>query len=352
MKAEPQKTNFASDNFSGVLPEVMTALHEANTGSAPAYGNDDWTARTLKAFRGHFGHDAEVFFAFNGTAANVLSLQSLARPYEAILCSDSAHIAVDECGAPERFTGCKLLTVAHHHGKIRVSDLERQLIGIGDQHHVQPRVISISQTTELGTVYSIDELRELSAFAQKHGLFLHMDGARICNAAVSLGLPFRTFTREAGIDVLSFGGTKTGLMGAEAVVFLNPARAPDFKFVRKQAMQLASKMRFIAAQFSALLEGDLWQRSASHANHMAALLEAQIRDVRGLELDTPVQANALFPKIPKAWVPELQQEFAFYVWKSGSTHDQVRWMTSWETQESEIRHMAERVRSLSEILPR
>jgi threonine aldolase len=255
---------------------------------------------------------------------------------------------VDECGAPERFTGCKLLTVPHHHGKIRVSDLERHLIGIGDQHHVQPRVISISQTTELGTVYSLDELRELSSFARRNGLFFHMDGARLCNAAVSLGLPFRAFTRDVGIDVLSFGGTKTGLMGAEAVVFLNPVRAQEFKFVRKQAMQLASKMRFIAAQFIALLEGDLWQRSAPHANRMAALLESQIHDVPGLRLNTPVQANALFPEIPKAWVPELQKEFAFYVWKSGSTHDQVRWMTSWSTQESDVRRFAESIRRLAQ----
>jgi threonine aldolase len=348
MSTQPQRINFASDNFAGVLPEVMTALHEANTGPAPAYGNDDWTARAEQTFRRHFGDDIKVFFAFNGTAANVLSLQALARPYEAILCSESAHIAVDECGAPERFTGCKLLTGPHHQGKIRIEELERQLTGIGDQHHVQPRVISISQTTELGTVYSLDELRELSSFAQKHGLFVHMDGARICNAAASLNLPFRAFTREVGIDVLSFGGTKAGLMGAEAVVFLNPARAQEFKFVRKQAMQLASKMRFIAAQFTTLLEGDLWQRSARHANQMAALLEAQIRDVRGIELDTPVQANALFPKIPKAWVPELQKEFAFYVWKSGATHDQVRWMTSWSTQKSDVRRFAESIRRLAQ----
>jgi threonine aldolase len=340
------KANFASDNFSGVLPEVMAAMNKANTGPAPAYGADEWTARAVQAFRSHFGEHAEVFFAFNGTAANVLSLQAMMRPFEAVLCGDSAHIAVDECGAPERLTGAKLLTVPHHHGKIRVEDLERQLVGIGDQHHVQPRVISISQTTELGTVYSVDELREISEFAQKNGLYLHMDGARLCNAAAALELPFREFTLDVGVDVLSFGGTKTGLMGAESVVFLNPNLTRDFKFIRKQSMQLSSKMRFIGAQFIALFEQDLWKRAAGHANAMARLLESKICDIPGLQLEVATQANALFPRVPKEWVPRLQKDFNFYVWKSGITHDQVRWMTSWNTSEADVLRFAAAIQSL------
>lgn len=341
------KINFASDNYAGVLPEVMAALNKANTGPAPAYGADEWTQRAAEAFRAHLGADAEVFFAFNGTAANVLSLQAMMRPFEAVLCSESAHIAVDECGAPERLTGAKLLTVPHHHGKIRAEDLERQLLGVGDQHHVQPRVISISQTTELGTVYSAEEIHEISSFAHQNGLLVQMDGARLCNAAAALDRPFRSFTRDVGIDVLSFGGTKVGLMGAEAVVFFNPSLARDFKFIRKQSMQLSSKMRFIAAQFIALFEQDLWKRAAGHANDMARLLESKLRDIPELQLDVPVQANALFPKIPNQWVSPLQKDFDFYVWRSGNTHAQVRWMTSWATQESEVLQFVEAISRLA-----
>ena len=337
---------FASDNFAGVLPEVMTALATANTGHAPAYGADDWTRRAEEIFCRHFGADSKVFFAFNGTAANVLSLQSLTRPHHAVFCSEAAHIAVDECGAPERFTGCKLVPVPHHDGKIRVEDIEARLSGVGDQHHVQPRVVSVSQTTELGTVYTPGQVRALADFCHRHGMRLHMDGARIGNAAASLGLPFSAFTREAGVDVLSFGGTKAGLLGAEAVVFFDSAAAEDFKFVRKQAMQLPSKMRFIATQFIALLEGDLWLKSCSHSNRMAALLAAELHGIPQVRLETPVEANSLFPVLPRELVRRLQAEFSFYTWKSGAREDQVRWMMSWDTTEDEVRAFARRIREL------
>jgi threonine aldolase len=339
--------SFASDNCAGVHPEVLAALTAANEGHVPAYGADPWTERATSIFRKHFGDPIEVFFAFNGSGANVLALQAMTRPFEAVLCSRSAHIAVDECGAPERFTGCKLLTVPHHLGKIQIEDLEQQLARVGDQHHVQPRVISISQTTELGTVYTAEEVRKISDFAKKHGLFLHMDGARISNAAVSLGQPFARFTRDAGVDILSFGGTKAGLLAAEAVVFFNTSLARDFKFVRKQSLQLASKMRFISAQLSALLEGDLWQRTSAHAHRLAKLLESEIRNVPGITLKAPVEANALFVELSKNFIEKLQKEFLFYVWEGGTTHDQVRWMMAWDTREDDVRHFARRIRELA-----
>ncbi|MBI3554995.1 MAG: aminotransferase class V-fold PLP-dependent enzyme, partial [Deltaproteobacteria bacterium] len=263
---------FASDNNAGIHPAILAAIAEANQGHASAYGDDDYTARAVVKFREHFGNDADVFFVFNGTAANVLSLMTLTSSFSAVLCAATAHIENDECGAPEKFTGCKLVTIETPDGKLTPELLRPSIKGGGDQHHVQPRAISISQTTELGTVYTAAEVRALADFAHAHGMFLHMDGARISNAAASLHTTLRAITRDAGVDVLSFGGTKIGLMLGEAVVFFKPELARDFKFVRKQGMQLSSKMRFIAAQFDALLAGDLWRRNASRANSMARLL--------------------------------------------------------------------------------
>src|SRR5688572_627859 len=253
---------FASDNNAGVHPEVLAALAAANVGHVRAYGDDPWTERAVRLLRGHFGADAEVHFVFGGTGANVLGLQCVTQPYHAIVCPRTAHIAVDECGAPERFTGCKLIALDTPDGKLRPADLEPLLHHAGDQHHSQPRVVSVSQSTELGTVWRPDELALLAAAAHRHGLLLHVDGARLANAAAALDLPLRALTTDAGVDVLSLGGTKNGLLGAEAVLFLNGTRAPDFKFVRKSGMQLASKMRFLAAQFEALFADDLWKRSA------------------------------------------------------------------------------------------
>src|SRR6202167_6802159 len=268
--------SFASNNNAGVHPEVLEAVARANQGHVVAYGDDPCTSSAVKKFEEHFGPDIAVFFTFNGTGANVLSLQALTRSFQSVLCSDYAHIYTDECGAPEKHTGCKLIPLPQEDGKITLESIRHAYHGIGDEHHSQPRVISITQSTEMGTVYQPQEIRVLAQFAHENGMFLHMDGARIANAAASLGETLRGVTRDLGVDVLSFGGTKNGILGGEAVVFFQPALGEDFLFLRKQGMQLASKMRFIAAQFEALLTDDLWRRSAEHANHMARLLEKEL----------------------------------------------------------------------------
>lgn len=328
--------SFASDNNSGISSEVIQAIIEANVNHTPAYGDDPWTERAKKAFQKHFGDDVEVYFVFNGTAANVLSLASCALPHEAVFCTDLAHIYEDECGAPERFTGCKLIPVKNENGKLNPKTLRAELRGVGNQHHVQPKVISISQSTEVGTVYRTEELKDLSRFARDHGLYLHMDGARISNAAVALGLPFHELTRAVGVDVLSFGGTKCGLLGAEAVVFFNSQLAKDFIYRRKQGMQLASKMRFVSAQFEVFLNRDLWMKNASHANEMARYLESKVSKIPKVKLGYPVDANGVFAWLPKDVIPKLQQKFPFYVWKEGETEDLVRWMMSFDTSQEDV----------------
>jgi threonine aldolase len=329
---------FASDNNAGVHPEVLSAIAEANTGHVRGYGDDIYTERAVAQFKRHFGEQAGVFFVFNGTAANVLALQAITRPWNAIICTSNSHIQVDECGAPERFTGCKLIDVTTPDGKLTPALIEAQIYGLGDQHHVQAAAVSITQSTELGTRYTPAEVRAIAETAHRHGLLLHLDGARISNAAAGLGCAFRDFTTDAGVDVLSFGGTKNGLLGGEAVVFLNPALAQSFKFVRKQGMQLASKMRFIAVQFEALLAGDLWLRSASHANAMAQRLAQGLRTtLPNIEITQPVQANAVFARLPRALISELQTRSYFYPWaERADGWDEVRWMCSFDTTEADI----------------
>jgi threonine aldolase len=335
---------FASDNTSGVLPEVMAAILEANQLHTPAYGEDPWTEKAKQSFRRYFGEDIEVHFVFNGTAANVLSLAACVKPYEAIFCTEMAHIHEDECGAPEGNIGCKLITVENEEGKLTPQKLLPTIVGGGNQHHVQPRLISISQTTEVGTVYRPEEILALSKIAKTHQLYFHMDGARISNAAVALGLEFRDFTRDVGVDVLSFGGTKCGLLGAEAVVFFNPKLARDFIYLRKQKMQLASKMRFVSSQFSAFLDQRLWTKYAAHANHMAGYLKEKVSGIPALEIAYPVEANGVFVRIPKEVVPKLQKDFPFYVWKSGPSKDLVRWMMSFDTTKEDIELFADSIR--------
>src|SRR5664279_1069128 len=271
--------SFASDNNAVVHPEAMEAIRRANQGHMVGYGDDPYTESAMGKFREEFGTDVAVFFVFNGTAANALSLQALARPFHAVLCPELSHIYTDECGAPERITGCKLVPLAAPGGKLTVETVAHAYHGIGDQHHVQPRVVSITQSTEMGTVYKPAEIEALARFAHERKMFLHMDGARISNAVAAQKLSLREATRDLGVDVLSFGGTKNGLMGAEAVVFFRPELAADFLYVRKQGMQLASKMRFMSAQMEALLTNDLWRRNAEHANRMAGLLEKEVRPV-------------------------------------------------------------------------
>ena len=335
---------FASDNNAGVHPEVLAALTAANAGHVRSYGHDALTERARELFRTHFGPRADAWFVFNGTAANVLGLGAVTRPYQAVICSDGAHIQVDECGAPERIAGCKLLPVRCPDGKLRPADLPPLLHGVGDEHRVQPRVLSLTQATELGTVYSLEELRALVAAAHGHGLLVHLDGARLANAAVSLGLPFAACTTDLGVDLLSFGGTKNGLLGAEAVVFLQGTGGEAMAYLRKQGMQLASKMRFLAAQFVALLDGDLWQRNATHANAMARRLADRVRDVPGITITQPVQANGVFARVPPVHIPALQASAYFYVWNP--EQDEVRWMTAWDTTEADVDRFATAVREI------
>lgn len=330
--------SFASDNNAGVHPKVLEALAAANQGHAVGYGDDPYTGAAVRLFKEHFGNDIEVFFVFNGTAANCLSLKALTEPYHAVICAEAAHIYTDECGAPEKFTGCKLIPIPAGDGKLTVEAVSHAYHGIGDQHHVQPRVVSITQATEMGTVYKPREIRDLARFAHERSMFLHMDGARIANAAVSLGLSLREATRELGVDVLSFGGTKNGGMGAEAVVFFDRRLGRDFLYLRKQGMQLASKMRYIAAQFEALLSDHLWRKNAEHANAMAALLEKEIKKIRKVKIVYPVDANGVFAQIPRQAITKLQQRYFFYVWNE--ERSVVRWMCSFDTTEEDVKQFA------------
>jgi threonine aldolase len=330
--------SFASDNNAGVHPEVFEAMAAANVGHTIGYGDDPYTAAAVRKFEEHFGPDIAVFFVFNGTAANVLSLKALTESYHAIICTDFAHIHTDECGAPERFTGSKLIIIPNQNGKLTLESVSHVYHGIGDQHHVQPHVISITQATEMGTVYQPEEIKALAKFAHDRGMFLHMDGARIANGAVSLGQNLRQATRDLGVDVLSFGGTKNGAMGGEAVVFFNHKLAEDFQFLRKQGMQLASKMRFIAVQFEVLLSNDLWRKSALHANRMACLLEKEVRQIPRAKIVYPVEANGVFVQIPHPAIAKLQERYFFYVWSEEESI--VRWMCSFDTTEDDIRQFA------------
>ncbi|HTW56945.1 MAG TPA: low specificity L-threonine aldolase [Terriglobales bacterium] len=331
--AKPSRS-FASDNNAGVHPEVLEAIARANQGHVIAYGNDSYTRSAIAKFEEHFGPGIGVFFTFNGTGANVLGLQALTRPYNAILCSEYAHIYCDECGAPEKLTGCKLIPLPHQDGKISLDSVRRAYHGIGDQHHAQPRVISITQASEMGTVYKPEEIQVLARFAHEHDMFLHMDGARIANAAISLGQTLRQATRDLGVDVLSFGGTKNGVMGGEAVVFFDGALGEEFLYLRKQGMQLASKMRFIAAQFEALLTNDLWKRSAGHANRMARILEAEVQKIPQVRVVWPVESNGVFAQIPRHAMERIKERYFFYPWIEEDCI--VRWMCSFDTTEEDI----------------
>jgi len=335
---------FASDNSAGIHPDVLQAIADANGGHARAYGHDPWTERAGEVFRQHFGAQARPWLVLNGTAANVLGLEAVTQPHHAIICSDGAHIQVDECGAPERFIGCKLLPVPSPDGKLRPDDIPRQLHGIGDEHRVQPKVVSITQASELGTVYSVEEVTRLADTAHRHGLLLHMDGARIANAAVSLGVPLARFTTDAGVDLVSVGGTKNGLLAADAVVFLNGLDPLDMPFIRKQGMQLASKMRFLAAQFIALLGTDLWRRNAEHANRMARLLADRLRGVRGVTITQPVEANGVFARVSPAHIAAMQERAYFLVWNAESS--EVRFMTAWDTTEDDVERFAAAVKEI------
>jgi threonine aldolase len=326
--------HFASDNWAGAHPAVMAALARANDGHVPSYGEDPLTASVTARLKALLGGTGEVFFTMNGTAANVLGLSTHLAPWQGVICTDHAHIEVDECGALERFNGSRLITVPAPDGKLTPALVASRLTGMGDVHRVQPAAISLTQSTEYGTAYTAAEVRALAELAHANGLLVHMDGARIANAAASLGTPVADFTLGAGVDLLSFGGTKNGALGAEAVVFADREHAERFGFVRKQGMQVMSKMRFLAAQFDALLRDELWLRSGRHANQMAARLHGKVKGVPGVEITQPVQANAVFARIPAAAVFAVRQEFWFYVWNERT--GEVRWMTSFDTTEADV----------------
>ncbi|HAF14570.1 MAG TPA: threonine aldolase [Blastocatellia bacterium] len=342
MKNSKPSRSFASDNNAGVHARVMEAMAAANDGHVIAYGDDPYTARAVKLFRDHFGKHAEVYFVFGGTGANVLGLKAVTQPYHAIICAETAHINVDECGAPEKFTGCKLLSVATPDGKIRSEQIRPFLHGVGFEHHVQPRVISVSQATEMGTVYTPRELKSLSSIAHENGMLLHVDGARISNAAASLKVKLRAITRDAGVDILSFGGAKNGMMYGEAVVFFDQNLARDFKYTRKQGTHLPSKMRFISAQFEALLTNELWRQNAEHANRMAQLLADELRKIPQIEITQKVEANGVFALVPKKYIPILQKQYFFYVWNEETS--EVRLMTSFDTTEDDLKDFVDLVK--------
>jgi threonine aldolase len=330
---------FASDNHAGAHPEIIEAIAAANDGHAGSYGADPWTRRAEDVFKRHFGDDARAFCVFNGSGANVTAIDALTARQEAVICTDSAHMHVDECGAPERVAGIKLLTVATEHGKLRPDDVSRWEGWRDDEHHVQPRVVSITQASELGTVYTPEETKDLATTAHELGMHVHLDGARLANAAAALDLPLRALTTDVGVDAISFGGTKNGMIFGEAVVFLRAGLGERFEFTRKQLTQLASKMRFVSAQFEALLgEGDLWLRSATHANAMASRLAAAVEGIDGVEVTHPVEANGVFARLPRTatdrLLAELPGEHPFYIWDEAS--GEVRWMCSWDTTEEDI----------------
>lgn len=333
---------FASDNYAGVHPEVLAAIALANGGHQVSYGEDAYTDHLQTLMADLFGPGVEAFPVFNGTGANVVSLQALTDRWGAVICADTAHINVDEGGAPERMGGLKLHTVATADGKLTPELIDRQAYGFDDEHRAMPQVVSITQATELGTLYTPAEVRALADHAHGLGMRLHMDGARLANAAAALGVPVREFTSDAGVDVLSFGATKNGALGGEAVVILNPDGVTHLKHLRKLSMQLASKMRFVSVQFEALLADGLWLRLAGHANTMAQRLAEGVAEIEGVEVLYPVQANGVFARLPHDVSRRLMQRHRFYFWDEAA--GDVRWMCSFDTTEADVDAFLEALR--------
>jgi len=336
------RAHFNSDNYAPVLPEVMAALAAVNHGHEPAYGADSVTARVEALLRREFGETSHAFLVLNGTGANVVGLRALLQPWQGVVCAESAHLNVDEGGAPERIGGFKLLTVATPDGKLTPELVAPRIVRIGDEHAIQPGVVSVTQSTELGTLYTPEELRALADQAHANGMRLHVDGARLANAAAALGVPLRAISTDAGVDVVSFGGTKAGIMLGEAVLLLGDGLQDALPYLRKQSMQLASKMRYVAAQFEALLTGELWRRAAEHANAMAARLAAAMDGVDGVRLTQRVQANVVFAVLPPGVAERLQADWGFYTWDERT--GEVRWMCSHDTRAEDVDAFAAAVR--------
>ena len=335
---------FASDNNSGVHPDIFEAMNRVNVGHTIGYGDDIYTDSAITRMKGIFGEESDIYFVFTGTAANVLGLDTITHSYNSIICAETSHIHEDECGAPEKFTGCKILALFTEDGKLTPEIVSKELYGFDFEHHSQPIVISITQSTEMGTVYTPQEIRDLSVIAHKYGMLLHMDGARIANAAASLGLSFEKFTQDVGVDVLSFGGTKNGMIYGEALVFFDKKHSVNFKYIRKQGMQLASKMRFISAQFEEYMNNDLWLRNAQHSNKMAKLLALKLKNVPEIQITQKVESNGVFAIIPKEIIPILQEAYFFYVWDEKTS--EVRWMCSFDTSEEDVINFTDLIKKI------
>ncbi len=334
MDMKIEKRGFASDNNAGIHPDILNEIASVNIGHVTGYGSDVYTEHVKGVFKEQLGDETEIYFVFTGTAANVLSISGVTRSWNSIITASTAHMEQDECGAPEKFSGCKVLTVDTPDGKITPDLIGKHMHGFDFEHHSQPKVISVTQSTEMGTVYTASEIREIADFAHSNGMLLHMDGARIANAAVSLNLPFKSFTTDAGVDVLSFGGTKNGMMFGEAICFLKPGLSENFKYVRKQGMQLASKMRFISAQYIAYFRNDLWKNCASHSNAMARVFAEKLQQFDELRITQAVQSNGIFVIMPNELASSMRNHYFFYPWDERAS--EYRLMTSWDTKESDI----------------
>lgn len=335
-------TGFGSDNHSGVHPKILSALQNVNEGYVIAYGNDEYTRKAVEQLQGIFGRQTEIFFVYNGTAANILGLRNVTDSFHSILCAESAHLTVHECCGPESYIGCKLVNIPAPDGKLTVDLIEPYLIGINDPHMAQPHVISITQATERGTVYRPKEIEKLADFAHQQGMLLHMDGARLCNAAAFLKTGLHEVSGKAGVDVLSFGGTKNGMMYGEAVVFFDKNLAQKFEFIRKQGMQLTSKMRYISAQFLAFLDDELWLQNALHANAMAQLLAEQLKGIDGVRITQKVQTNMVYATIPNRCIIKLQKQYYFHRFNERTC--EVRLMCSFTTKPKDVLGFAAAIR--------
>jgi threonine aldolase len=325
---------FASDNNAGIHPDILKEILAVNSGHVRGYGDDIYTSKAIELFREQLGEETQVFFVFTGTGANVLGLTGIMHSWNSVITASTAHLETDECGAPEKFVGCKILTVDTPDGKITTDLIERHMHGFDFEHHSQPKVISITQATEMGTVYTADEIRKIAHYAHANGMLLHMDGARLANAAVALDLPFKAFTTDAGVDVLSFGGTKNGMMYGEAICFLKSGLSGNFKYIRKQGMQLASKMRYISVQFTGYFNNDLWKKLASHSNAMARVLQEKMSQIDGLTITQKVESNGVFVILPHEVAEKVRTKYFFYPWNEAIS--EYRLMTSWDTTQEDI----------------
>lgn len=342
------KKGLASDNYAGVLPEMLEALGEASRSHAKSYGYDEFTEKAKQEFVRHFGGDLDVTFVFNGTGANVLGIGCATQSFNSVLCADTSHLYVDESTAPEIFTGCRVIPLAtNSEGKIEIETLRESIVRKGDEHYPQAKVFSIAQPTEYGTVYTKEELMAISELLKKNDLVFHMDGARLFNAAVSLTCSPKEITREVGVDILSLGGTKIGLLFGEAIVFFNRKYSQNLRYRQKQSMQLPSKMRFISAQFYRLLRDKVWIKSATHANEMAYRLFEGVKDIQKIKITKPVQANSVFAIIPTEWNAFLQDKAPFHVWNENT--NEVRWMCAFDTEEKDVDEFVSLIRKLDKF---